>query len=68
MGIKIARDGVGVAKDCWEFAGNGCGWKKLCSYKIFGRIEKKCAKKNADENDNIVTITVPYMVVTRSFR
>ena len=31
--------------------------------------KKMCSCKNlGDENTNIVTITVPYMVVTRSFR
>ena len=44
--------------------------KKLCSCKNFGGLKKKRANKKqyADENTNIVTITMPYMVVARSFR
>ena len=70
MGIEIAKDGAGVARDCWEFSGNECGWKKNVFMEKFGRTEKNHANKKqyADENTNIVTITVPYMVVTRSFR
>ena len=41
MGIEIAKDGVGVAKDCWEFSGNECGWKKkMCSCKNLGGLKK----------------------------
>ena len=31
MHIEIAKDGVGVARDCWEFTRNECsGRKKNC--------------------------------------
>ena len=71
MGIEIAKDGVGVARDCWEFTGNECSWKKImCSCKNLGGLKKNHANKNqyADENTNFGTITMPYMVVARSFR
>ena len=49
--------------------GMGVVGKSYVHIKNLGGLKKNCAyKKNADENDNVVTITVPYMVVTRSFR
>ena len=70
MGIEIAKDGVGVARDCWEFTGNECGWKKQSVHAKIWEDRKNHANKKqyADENTNIVTITMPYMVVARSFR